>query len=1210
MTGESGGTVAQARVHVGVLGAVVAVVDGDPVNLGGPRQRAVVARLVLARGAAVPTDALVDAIWGDDPPGNALASLHPFVSHLRRTLQPGVPARSPDGVLVSTPGGYALRLADDGVDAWRFERLVRDAVEVTGIDAARATALLDGALGLWRGPALVEYRDLPWAQAEAARLTQLHGVARERLLAARVHSGDAALLVPELEAAVAEEPLREERWRLLALALYRAERQGDALAALRRARETLANELGMDPGPALRALEADVLAHAISLDGPKPAPAAGAQTPLPRPAPRADEPELVERDAELAELTDALDAAMASTGAFALVSGPAGIGKSQLLRAVQRRAADAGAVVGRARASELEQQFPFGVVRQLFEPLLAEPEVRSAALAGPAVGAARVFDDAPVDGEDTSFATLHALHWLTVSLAARAPLVLVVDDLHWADNGSVRFLAYLHRRLHGLGVLVVASRRTGEAHPLDAVLDDLAHDPTTHTLTPAPLTPGAVGTLVRGRTGAGAADDEFCDACAEVTRGNPLLVRQLVRALQAEGIAPDRRHVDAVRAIGSRAIGSMLQLRLRRLMPHATRVARALSVLGDGTSLPLVAALADVTEPEAAAALEQLTVAEVVRPEPPLGFVHALVRGAVYGQLTPGERELFHDGAAHLLREIGAPDEQVAAQLIPARRAGRPEVVALLRRAAKDAVRRGVPDGAVSLLQRALDEPAGPGERPDVLADLAAAQESMDGFTALGHWLTAYETLIDPAKRATAAESAARLLFLVGPRGEATRFALGAAAALPPEFDDNRQGLVAIARHAGFIHSLPVESWGGDDVQPTGDGMGARMLRIARAWEDMCAVRPAEHVRAAVIAALGDLDVELVTVDVGVWWIIGTYLLELTDHDVVPMWDEALAAGLRRGSLFGVAATMMWRGLTLLRRGELVEAEDSLRTGLEQVHLWELSRPRPVPGTEPRGVGPFAVAKVIRALLEQGRVADARAAVEAEPLRWRFADGGRWFAEAEAEVCLAEGRPDEALRLLDVADRMSPVVRNPAWRRSRLLRVPALLALGRDADAAAVADEVVAVARRWGAHTIVGEALTHQGTARRDDAVLRDAVVLLAATPARLLHAKALCALGEHLLTSGRSGEASAPLLAAYDIADACAAGLTRDRVVRALAAAGLPEPAAPSRRILTSTERRVAQLLAEGHGARSVAHQLLLTPELADSYVERVRRATSAAPA
>lgn len=1207
-----------------MLGSVVATVDGDPVNLGGPRQRAVIARLVLARGATVPTDALVDAVWGDETPVNALASLHPFVSNLRRTLQPGVLARSPDGVLVSTPGGYALRLADDDVDAWRFERLVREAVAVTDVDAARAAALLEEALGLWRGPALVEYRDLPWAQAEAVRLTQLQGVARERLLAARLHGGDAALLVPELEAAVAEEPLREERWRLLALALYRAERQGDALAALRRARETLANELGMDPGPALRALEAAVLAHAESLDAPSaPAPVApsgptgnaeagstaAAAPSSPRPAPRPDEPELAERDAELAELREALEAAMAGTGAFALVSGPAGIGKTQLLQAIRQRAADTGAVVAVARASELEQQFPFGVVRQLFEPLLAEPDVRSAALAGPAAGAARVFDDAPVDGDDTSFATLHALHWLTISLAARAPLVLVVDDLHWVDNGSARFLSYLQRRLHGLGVLVVASRRTGEAHPLDAVLDDLAHDPTTHTLTPAPLTPDAVTTLVRGRAGA-AADDEFCDACAEVTQGNPLLVHQLLQALQSEGVTPDRRHVDTVRAIGSRAIGAMLQLRLRRLMPHSTRVARALSVLGDGTSLPLVAALADVTEPVAAAALEQLTVAEVVRPEPPLGFVHALVRDAVYLQLTPGDRELLHHRAAQLLVATGAPDEQVAAQLLVASRAGRPEVVALLRRAARDAVRRGVPDGAVSLLQRALDEPAGPGERPEVLADLAAAQESIDGFTALGHWLAAYETLVDPAKRAMAAESAARLLFFMGPRGEATFFALEAAATLPSAYYDRRQGLIAIARHAGFIHALPVESWGGDDERPSGDGVGARMLRIERAWEDMCAVRPAEDVRTVTLAALGDVDLKLARADVGVWWIIGIYLLDLTDHDVVPMWDEALAAGLRRGSLFGVAATMMWRALTLLRRGELVEAEDSLRTGLEQVQLWEMRRPRPAPGTEPVGVGPFALAKLLRIMLEQGRVADARAAVESEPLRWRFADGGRWFTEAEAEICLAEGRPDAALQLLDVADRMSPVVRNPAWRRSRLLRVPALLALGREADAAAVADEVVAVARQWGAPTFLGEALTHQGTAHRDEAVLRDAVAVLAPTPARLLRAKALCALGEYLLDSSRSAEAAAPLLAAYDIADACAAGLTRDRIARALAAAGVPEPTAPSRRFLTSTERRVAQLLAEGHDTRSIAHHLLLTPQLADNYVERVRRATSAAPA
>lgn len=1212
MADDAGVTPAHARVELGLLGPVVATVDGAPVNLGGPRQRAVVARLALARGAAVAIDALVDAVWGDDPPADALASLHPFVSHLRRTLQPGVPARSADGVLVSTPGGYALRLVGDDVDAWRFERLVREAVALVEAGPARAAGLLDDALRLWRGPALAEYRDLPWAAAEANRLTQLRDVAREHLLAARLGSGDAALLVPELEAAVAEEPLREERWRLLALALYRAGRQGDALAALRRARQTLADELGMDPGPALRALEADVLAHAATLDAPTtPAPLGTPEPATPPPGgsiagsvPRVDEPGLVERDAELAELTGALDAALAGDGTFALLTGPGGIGKSRLLGAIRRRAAGAGAVVAVARASELEQQFPFGVVRQLFEPLLADPDVRVAALSGAAAGAERVFDDVPVDGDDGSFATLHALHWLTVSLAARAPLVIVVDDVHWADNGSIRFLAYLQRRLHGLRVLVVAARRTGEPEPLADVLDALAQDPATVVLAPAPLTRGAVTALVRGTAGDADADDEFCRACAEVTRGNPLLVRQLLRALQAEGITADRRHVDAVRAIGSRAFGSMLGLRLRRLEPEARRVARALSALGDGTSLPLVAALAEVSEPQAARAVEQLSVAEVVRPEPPLAFVHPLLREAVYTQLTPGDRELLHDRAARLLVATGAPDEQVAAQLLPASRAGRPEVVALLRRAASDAVRRGAPDAAVALLQRALDEPAGQAERPDVVAELAAAQEPVDGYTALDHWLTAYETLADPARRALAAESAARLLFFMGLRGEATRFALTAAAALPPGDADRRQGLVAIARHAGFIHALPVDSWGGADLRPSGDGVGARMLAIARAWEDMCAARPAEAVRATTLAALLDLDGELLRADVGVWWIIGVYLLELTDHDVAGMWDDALATQLRRGSLFGVAATMMWRAFTLLRRGELVEAEDSLRTGLEQVRLWETRRPPPGPGTEPRGVGPFAVAKLVRAVLEQGRVDEARALCDAEPVRWRFADGGRWFTEAEAEVCLAEGRPQEALRLLDVADAMSPSVRNPVWRRSRLLRVPALLAVGRCDEAAAVADEVVGVALAWGAPTTVGEALTLKGVARDDEAVLRAAVATLAPTPARLLHAKALCALGEHLVADGRAAEAAGPLTGAYELADACAAGPTRDRAARALTAAGAPAPSAPSRRVLTSTEQRVAQLLAQGHDARSIAHRLLLTPGLADSYVERVRTA------
>src|SRR5687767_3537480 len=205
-----------------MLGELAASFEGEPLDLGGPRQRAVLALLLLARGEIVSADRLAESLWGKQPPADTAAALQSYVSHLRRRLQPGTPARERSAVIVSEGRGYAVRLPDDAVDAWQFEVLVHEAHEVA--DAERANAMLQQALALWRGPALADYADEPWAEPEIVRLTELRTVARERLVAAQLELGEAALLVPQLESMVAEEPLREERWRLLVLAYYRAHR--------------------------------------------------------------------------------------------------------------------------------------------------------------------------------------------------------------------------------------------------------------------------------------------------------------------------------------------------------------------------------------------------------------------------------------------------------------------------------------------------------------------------------------------------------------------------------------------------------------------------------------------------------------------------------------------------------------------------------------------------------------------------------------------------------------------------------------------------------------------------------------------------------------------------------------------------------------------------------------------------------------------------
>ncbi|MFF1698184.1 BTAD domain-containing putative transcriptional regulator [Streptomyces sp. NPDC058257] len=260
------------QVAFGVLGPVAAWDGaGAAVGLKGPRHRAVLARLIVARRRVVPVARLVEDLWVD-PPQDAIGAVRTFVAALRRALEPERPPRTPARLLVTEGPGYALRAEPSTVDAWRFEQAVTDAA---ALPPQGALDCLEEALGWWRGPAYADFTEETWAAAERSRLGELRLHAVERRAEARLGLGRAADAVPDLDAHVAEHPWREDAWRLLALALYRAGRQGDALAVLRRARTLLVEQLGVDPGPGLRRLETDILGQAHHLDLPTP-PAGGA----------------------------------------------------------------------------------------------------------------------------------------------------------------------------------------------------------------------------------------------------------------------------------------------------------------------------------------------------------------------------------------------------------------------------------------------------------------------------------------------------------------------------------------------------------------------------------------------------------------------------------------------------------------------------------------------------------------------------------------------------------------------------------------------------------------------------------------------------------------------------------------------------------------------------------------------------------------------
>ena len=242
-----------------VLGPLEAEVEGARADLGGPLQRAVLALLLMERGRVVSVDRMIDQLWRGEPPPRAIASLQAYVSNLRRILEPGRARRAQARILVSAPPGYAVRLPDEAVDAWRFESLLTAARKDAPGQPERARQELEQALALWRGPAYAEFADEEWATAEVVRLTEQHLAAQEAWAEVALRTGAAAEAVPAAEALIRQQPLREGSWRLLALSLWACDRQADALAALRRARRMLRDELGLEPGPALAEVEEAIL---------------------------------------------------------------------------------------------------------------------------------------------------------------------------------------------------------------------------------------------------------------------------------------------------------------------------------------------------------------------------------------------------------------------------------------------------------------------------------------------------------------------------------------------------------------------------------------------------------------------------------------------------------------------------------------------------------------------------------------------------------------------------------------------------------------------------------------------------------------------------------------------------------------------------------------------------------------------------------------
>ncbi|WP_250004812.1 BTAD domain-containing putative transcriptional regulator [Actinoplanes sp. M2I2] len=625
------------RISFLALGRVRLVVDGVEVRIRGRRERAVLALLLAARRRVVPVDRLIEDIWGDDAGDSTPGSLQVAISRLRTLIEPDRPKGAEPAVLVTSGSGYVLLAPPETVDLEQFTALVLDAdAELSAGRPDQTLRLCDEAAELWAGLPFGETVQADVIRAETARLDDLRLRSRELRSQALLGLGRPALATGELESLVLAHPFRERLWELLVLALYHSGRQGDALAALRRARDVLADELGIDPSPALRKLEADVLAQSVA-GHPGAVPAA----PVRDIVPGAAEPALVGRSSAVADLRAGLERVLAGHGETALISGDAGIGKTRLVTELDRLASAQGAKVLWGRCHEAD----FSPAYWPWLPILRElgpvrPDSPVAALLSPA--------DTPLGGDAGSaeLRTYAAVSMLLARQADERPLVVVIDDLQWADMSSLRLLSYAAEALARSRVMIVATLRepVGNNQALDACLGALGRQQA-RRIALRGLAAEDVRSLV-DVLGGGAADDELAAVVAERTDGNPFFVIELVRLLAAE----HRLHGAGARDVPApHGIQDVLRLRLAGLSGPTGRLLRTAAVIGREFDLDVMGELSGESLDDLIDGLDEAVRARCVEEGEQPGryrFTHALVRETLVASLSLTRRGLLHASVA------------------------------------------------------------------------------------------------------------------------------------------------------------------------------------------------------------------------------------------------------------------------------------------------------------------------------------------------------------------------------------------------------------------------------------------------------------------------------------------------------------------------------------------------------------------------------------
>jgi DNA-binding CsgD family transcriptional regulator/tetratricopeptide (TPR) repeat protein len=922
-------------------------------------------------------------------------------------------------------------------------------------------------------------------------------------------------------------------------------------------------------------------------------------------------PAVLEREAEFAELDTVLEEALRGAGRLVVVEGSAGIGKTRLLIEARERAKRAGMRVLAARGTELERDFPFALVRQLFEPALraadqAEREqllCGAAEPAGPIVGIA---EGAPGAGAltDPSFTTLNALYWLTSNLAEAKPLILAVDDAHWSDAPSLRFFRFRSSRLEDLPAVLMLAARPAEPGADPALLAELVADPATDVIRPRELSQAAVAELVRQGLVA-EAEEEFCSACHGASGGNPFMLRELLVELAAVGSRGSAAEAGQVRGIAPPTIQRAVLVRLARLPDSASRLARAVAVLGDDVTLPDAAELACLDGPAANGAADALAAAGILDAGRPLRFVHPLTRNAIYADLSGGAKSAAHKQAAKMLFDRGAEPERVAIHLLATDPADNREAVEVLHTAARRALDRGAPETAASDLRRALAESPPAEDRPELLRLLFRAYfraGDRPGFEGLLEAGTLEELMAEPQLLLESASEFAHLLHTWGRIDEMAGL-LDRATEVAIEAGEDDLAARLQATLAWWSHERPPDA----------------LTRLGRFQHLIARDAPAERLYLALDGFWGLCTgvsrarvIELVSEAVkdGRLWrehpdtpmtTVATHALRCVDE-----LDAAERAGADYLSVVGSHASWVtvsegWeRGELALARGEVAKAEAWARTSVDAARQAGFLR-----------AFTAWLALLVEVLVERDDLAGADAELSASGMTAALPSDW-WFLPvlfSRARLRLARREPLDALEDL----RSLGTIGADAGFRDSYHPFLAYVALALDAagqrgEARAIAEEELTLARAWALPRRIGIALRTLGLiegGERGLKFLRESVGVLERSPARLEHARSLAEYGAALRRANRRAEAREPLRTALEWARGTGALAVAQQAHSELEATGekLRPLEAEGVQSLTPSERRVADLAAEGHTNREIAQSLFVSVKTVETHLSNAYR-------